>query len=134
MRKSTHLFVLTALACALPPLVFCQSGANKAPVVGSIQDAELDRVGNKLLLPRTKTEKIEMGLVTLRKGEKSRLQTHPDEEEGYLVLEGGGVLRLGDQNHAVSAGTVVYVPRNTAHQMECTSDGALKYVYFACWP
>jgi quercetin dioxygenase-like cupin family protein len=115
-------------------LVFAQSNEPKKPVVSSIQDARIDSVGNKLLLPRTATEKIEMGMVTLKKGEKNRLQSHPNEEEGYLFLEGAGTLLLGDAKHKVGAGSVIYVPRNTAHQVECTSDDALKYVYFACWP
>jgi len=71
--------------------------------------------------------------VRLKKGEKNRLAVHPDEEEGYLILKGKGLLLLGEAKQPVAAGMVAYIPRNTQHQIECTSDEPLEYVYFASW-
>jgi quercetin dioxygenase-like cupin family protein len=135
--RAARLFLVVVFVLATGTVAGSLTGQSvepRKPVVSTIQAAPLDNVGNRLLLPRTATEKIEMGLVTLKKGEKNRLQSHPNEEEGYLFLEGAGTLLLGDAKHPVAAGSVIYVPRNTAHQVECTSGDGLKYVYFACWP
>ena len=92
-----------------------------------------EKTGNLLLVPRKMSEAIELGLVRLKKGEKNRLAVHPDEEEGYLILKGKGLLLLGEAKQPVAAGMVAYIPRNTQHQIECTSDEPLEYVYFASW-
>lgn len=108
--------------------------AARPSMVRKIEESEREeKTGNLLLVPRKMTEKIELGLVRLKKGEKNRLASHPDEEEGYLLLKGSGVLLLGETKHPVAAGMVAYVPANTTHQIECTSDEPLEYVYFASW-
>jgi len=99
-----------------------------------IEESEREeKTGNLLLVPRKMSEAIELGLVRLKKGEKNRLAVHPDEEEGYLILKGKGLLLLGEAKQPVAAGMVAYIPRNTQHQIECTSDEPLEYVYFASW-
>jgi len=93
-----------------------------------------EETGSATLVPREITETIEVGLVRLSSGSSHPLGCHDDEEEVYVVLEGKGRLRLGDQEHEVEAGTAVYVPRNVPHQMTCLSGEELAYVYFANWP
>jgi hypothetical protein len=45
----------------------------------------------------------------------------------------GVLLLLGETKQALAAGIVAYVPWNTKHQLECTSDELLECVYFASW-
>lgn len=98
----------------------------KAPVEGDTDGG--------ILVPRDITETIEVGLVRLSPGSSHPLGCHDDEEEVYLVLEGKALLKLGDEEREVEAGTAIYVPRNVPHQMTCISDQDLAYVYFANWP
>lgn len=99
------------------------------------EEAEIDqKTGNRMIVPREITETLAAGLVTRQKGGKTRLDSHPDEEEIYLVLKGKGRVRVGDEIREVGPGTAVYVPRNSLHQMECISEEPLEYIYIANWP
>jgi quercetin dioxygenase-like cupin family protein len=53
--------------------------------------------------------------------------THAYEHEVY-VLEGNGVVLEGDREHAIEAGSAVYVPPNQLHQFRNTGAGALKFL------
>ena len=88
----------------------------------------------KLLFDLPETETLQLGYVSLRPGESNTERSHPDEEEIYLVLGGTADLRLGDEVASVTAGDTVYVPRNTVHQLTCTSAEPLEYLYVANYP
>jgi len=51
----------------------------------------------------------------IRPGEGPRLHIHPDHEEAFYLLEGELILRVRDQELAISPGTFALVPRGTAH-------------------
>ena len=56
---------------------------------------------------------------------------HHVNEEMFLVLEGRGVVRIGDQEHPIRKGDVIAAPaggRDTAHQIVNTSDEELRYL------
>lgn len=56
---------------------------------------------------------------------------HHVNEEMFLVLEGRGVVRIGDQEHPIRKGDVIAAPaggRETAHQIVNTSDEELRYL------
>ncbi len=103
-------------------------------IVSFAEAAINPETGNRMLVPRDITDTIEVGLVRKAKGEITPLGCHPDEEEAYLILKGKALLKLGDREQEVGAGTAVYVPRGVPHQMTALSDEGLEYVYFANWP
>ncbi len=87
-----------------------------------------------MLLPRDETECTEAALVRIKKNGSTPRHAHPDEEQVYFILEGKGRLKLADKETQVEGGTVAYIPRNTEHEITCTSSEDLVYVYVAAWP
>lgn len=60
--------------------------------------------------------------------------SHLANDELYLVLEGEGRYRFGDESHDVRAGDVMGAPAGgaeTAHQLANTGDIPLKYIVFS---
>ena len=56
---------------------------------------------------------------------------HHVNEEMFLVLEGAGVVRIGEDEHPIRAGDIIAAPpggRETAHQIINTSDAELRYL------
>ncbi|NQT15856.1 MAG: cupin domain-containing protein [Planctomycetes bacterium] len=53
--------------------------------------------------------------------------SHAHEHEVF-VLEGAGVVLEGDREHALRAGTVVYVSPTTSHQFRNTGDSPLVFL------
>jgi uncharacterized cupin superfamily protein len=49
---------------------------------------------------------------------------HRGRDEFFYVLEGEGVLRIGDERHTARAGTFVFVPRDTIHGFHNASSNA----------
>ncbi len=52
---------------------------------------------------------------------------HAHEHEVF-VLEGSGVVLEGTKEHALQAGTIIFVPPNQAHQFRNTGNGPLKFL------
>ena len=61
-------------------------------------------------------------------GSEQPLHAHPSEEQVYVIVQGHGVMRCGEETQEVSAGTMVYVPPGTAHAIRNTGDELLVYV------
>ena len=70
-------------------------------------------------------------VVELAPGEKGwPFHLHWGEEELFVVLEGQGSMRYGDDSHEIGAGDVLFTPpgEGTAHQIINTSGAPLKYL------
>jgi len=52
---------------------------------------------------------------------------HAHEHEVF-ILEGTGVVLEGDREHALRAGTAVFVPPNQVHQFRATGSAPLKFL------
>ena len=57
-------------------------------------------------------------------GKMTPLHLHPDEDEGFYVLEGEVVVHLAGEEHRVGEGGIFIAPRGTAHAFMVTSDTA----------
>lgn len=76
-------------------------------------------------------QKLGMRLVVLEPGKKAfPRHTHEVNEEAFIVLEGSGVFRLGEEEIPVTAMDAVVAKAGTgkAHQMVNTSEAPLKYL------
>jgi mannose-6-phosphate isomerase-like protein (cupin superfamily) len=49
--------------------------------------------------------------------------------EIYYLLEGEGILTIDGAEHAVSAGTAVYIPGDSEHGIRNTGTGRLRFFY-----
>ena len=87
-----------------------------------------------MLLPRDETECTEAALVRIKRNSFTPSHAHPEEEQIYFILEGMGRLKVAGQEGEVKGGTVVFIPRNAEHEITCTSDEDLIYIYVAVWP
>jgi mannose-6-phosphate isomerase-like protein (cupin superfamily) len=55
-----------------------------------------------------------------------KLHKHRTHSETIIVLEGTGIMNLGDKRFEVKKGDVIFVPENTPHSVSVTSDIPLK--------
>jgi mannose-6-phosphate isomerase-like protein (cupin superfamily) len=73
---------------------------------------------------------VSMGVYTLPVG-----GTHPQEphreDEVYVVLEGRGQIRVGDESFALVRGSVVYVPARVPHRFHAIEEELRVLVFFA---
>jgi quercetin dioxygenase-like cupin family protein len=79
--------------------------------------------------PLAETEAFESGCVSLLPGNSG---SEHSTQEMLIILKGQGeVIIVGGDTLQFHAGEVAYVPSNTKHQIRCTGDTALQYVYVA---
>ena len=76
---------------------------------------------------------LSCGLYQLKRG-ATDMQTPHDEDEVYYVLQGRARLRIGDREHSVSPGTVMYVQATEAHSFFEIEEDMILLVFFASAP
>lgn len=95
---------------------------------------------NDILLPREEAECIEAFLVVIEPGMYTHLHKHVENEQLYLVRSGRGKARYQypdgrEAEFDIEPDDVVHVPRNTLHQIFCTStDVPLTYLCIDGFP
>lgn len=57
------------------------------------------------------------------------LHIHPNQDEVFIILEGEHLFQLGDEQHRLTAGDTIFIPRNVPHAPAQLSDTG-KYLYF----
>ncbi|MCL5104317.1 MAG: cupin domain-containing protein [Armatimonadetes bacterium] len=80
---------------------------------------------NEILLPREEAESMEAFYVIIEPGNYTHCHSHSDTEQLYYVISGSGkaviVSSNGTAEFEMVPEDVVHVPRNTEHQIFCTS-------------
>ena len=77
-----------------------------------------------------RTRLLSCGLYRLRRGEEDQQRPH-HEEEVYLVMEGRGRFRMGDQDYAAEPGALLTVPAKVEHGFHSITQDLLLLVFFA---
>lgn len=96
-----------------------------------IADVELRRRAHGVLYQEfLRQPSMSMGLYVLPAGGHDPQQPH-GEDEAYLVLRGRGRIRVGDEDRAVEAGSVVFVPARVEHRFHDISEELAIAVVFA---
>lgn len=111
--------------------------AKKKPHITTFQEApkcKLCGVDFTVLLPREKSEAMEVLLERYPKGLSFPVHQHKECEQFYLILEGEAEVNTAGQIQRVRYGSVVYIPRNTDHSVSNVGDGDLVYVVFETYP
>ena len=76
----------------------------------------------------TRTEGLTIGVARLPPG--GSLDTHRHEQhEGYLVLDGTGVVTIDGTARTVGPGVAVFIPGNALHSVEATGESDLRFAY-----
>jgi uncharacterized cupin superfamily protein len=132
-QDAPHPFEAEPPAPELPPV------APRPPTIVALDDVEgahrhkgrVERVRRDL---GRAARSVRSGLqhVTLRAGSRSSpMHCHSVEEELFVVLEGDGVVLLGEDEHPVRAGSIVARPPATgiAHSFEASAGGMTMLAY-----
>ena len=84
----------------------------------------------KTLISRdvTPSESLTLGVANLPPGGMLKEHRHK-QEEVYLVLEGSGLVKVGDEEFAVEAGSAVFIPGDVLHSCENTGTSDLRFAY-----
>ncbi len=71
-----------------------------------------------------------MRIAEIPPGGKVSKHVHADEEQAYLILEGEGIVVIGNKSYRVKKGYAVFIPLNTPHEVINDGTNILKYVFF----
>jgi cytidylate kinase len=77
-----------------------------------------------------RTSGLSIGLYRLRAGGEDDQRPH-GEEEAYLVMEGRGRFRMGDEDFEVEPGSLFTVPARVEHRFHSIAEDLLLLVFFA---
>jgi len=92
--------------------------------------AEAHRHGARRYLDALRTGRLSAGLHRIGRGEEGDQRLH-DEEGVFLVLEGRGCFRMGDEEFAVEPGFLFSVPARVEHRFQSVAEDILLLVFFA---
>lgn len=84
----------------------------------------------KLYLEFLRYPSMSLGLYALPAGGVDPQQPH-SEDEIYYVVSGSGMIRVGDEDRAVQAGSVVFVEAGVEHRFHSIGDDMKILVFFA---
>ena len=59
-------------------------------------------------------------------GSEQKPHAHPSQEQAYIILEGKGLMKVGDEEAEVIAGSLVLVPPQTEHSIYNHTDALLR--------
>ena len=77
--------------------------------------------------PVVKGERMQVGLITIKRGTRSRPHSHPNEQWTY-VLKGRARVSVGGQPETVaSPGMLIYAPPNVVHSVEALPEEDLVF-------
>lgn len=100
----------------------------KKTLVQAIDSPEVRAAGMKVLIGEAQGwADYVMRIIQLDEKGYSPNHSHPWPHINYM-LEGEGVLSMGDEDHPVQAGSYAYVPADTQHQFRNTGTGAFKFI------
>lgn len=90
---------------------------------------------NDLVMDRADAQTSEVFVVVLEPGEAPPLHKHDDTEQIFYILEGEGILRIGDEKKefVVHPADVVRIPPTVLHSIQCASPKPLRYLAVDCF-
>jgi mannose-6-phosphate isomerase-like protein (cupin superfamily) len=88
----------------------------------------------RVLLPREKSEAIEVLEETWAAGGEAPILTHEEMEQLYYVVKGRGFVTISDEQGEVDAGDLVFIPRRAPHAIKNVGQGELVYLCFDIFP
>ncbi len=142
-EKRTLMRVLIRLFFVQLLLAVVVSGVQAEVVVPS--DGSPWRVspdGKSLVQVLQVDENCSMGVLILREGAVVPRHNHPESTESLFVVEGTGLMIVGEQEYSIAPGDAISIPPGEFHSFTATSDGKVVQVYappgpeqrFLDWP
>src|SRR6266487_3413674 len=87
-------------------------------------------ISNKLYLEFLKVRDLSMGLYVLPAGGTDP-QTPHTEDEVYYIVSGEAAISVGDEEHEVRPGSIIYVAANVPHRFHTIRTDLRVLVFFA---
>ena len=84
----------------------------------------------KLYLEFLRTASLSTGVYTLPAGSRDPQQPHT-EDEVYYVTHGRGMIRVGEDERAITVGSIIFVAANVVHYFHDISEDLTVLVFFA---
>lgn len=91
---------------------------------------EQQQTAGKLYLEFLRQPSLSMGLYTLEAGTSDTQQPHT-EDEVYYVVSGQAFIKVGTEQQAVKAGSLVFVKAGVEHFFHTISEKLVILVFFA---
>jgi len=67
-------------------------------------------------------------------GGMAETHVHEEMEQAFIILEGEGLFKIGDQEHRLGKGNIIFVPVKHPHQISSVGDTTLKLLIFMAPP
>jgi mannose-6-phosphate isomerase-like protein (cupin superfamily) len=112
-------------------------GNNKSPMISTIDESQVTNflgVKFSVLLPRERSECVEILLERYPIGLEFPVHHHKECEQTYLFLEGEGEVSVGGEVRRMGKGGVVYIPRLTDHSVRNVGNSELVYIVVETYP
>ncbi len=109
----------------------------KRPLVSTIEASQITNfldVQFSVLLPRERSESVEILLERFPKDLAFPIHQHKECEQTYIFLEGIGEVNLEGKVHRLEKGGIVYIPRLTDHAVRNIGDSELVYIVVETYP
>jgi quercetin dioxygenase-like cupin family protein len=90
---------------------------------------------NDLVIDRAQSSNSEVFMVVIEPNHAPPFHKHDDTEQIFYVIDGTGVLTIGDQKeqYPVSPGDVVRIPVATYHSIQADEKNTLRYLCVDCF-
>ena len=75
----------------------------------------------------TASKHITTTLVEMEKDGKQHIHSHST-EQCYFILEGKGLMRVGEEEEEVITGESIFIPSNESHGLKNIGTGTLRYL------
>ncbi len=109
----------------------------KSPMVSTFDESKVTPflgVDYSVLLPRERSECVEILLERFPKGLTFPIHQHKECEQTYLFLEGEAEVNVAGRTHQLAKGGIVYIPRLTDHAVRNVGDCELVYIVVETYP
>jgi len=101
---------------------------------GHFHEFDLFEAHFRVLLPREKSEGIEVLEEDWGAGGDAPLLAHAEMEQLYYILSGHGFVTVDDEQGEVEQGDFVFIPRRARHAIKNNGQERLKYLCFDIFP
>jgi mannose-6-phosphate isomerase-like protein (cupin superfamily) len=111
--------------------------SNKEPMISTVEKSQVTNflgVAYSVLLPRERSECVEILLERFPVGLAFPVHQHKECEQTYLFLEGEAEVTVADSVQLLQKNGVVYIPRLTDHCVRNVGDSELVYVVVETYP
>ena len=87
------------------------------------------QVSHLLLAPgQFGTQNLSVTWVEGEPGSEQAVHSHEGREQVYIIVQGRGAMRVGDEVEEVGPGTLIYVPPGAGHSIKNVGEERLIYV------